>query len=152
MKIAVTGCNGRIGRRVVTKALKQGHTIVGIDTVQPPTGFDHADNQQFSFLQIDLRDYDETYKALQGCEAVVALAAIPNPTDYISITHNTYGDSCAGGILVFDQISNRNVVISWNVLRAAAEVGDPIHSNLFMVMILSLPPSTVLPALPKHHR
>jgi nucleoside-diphosphate-sugar epimerase len=38
------------------------------------------------------------------CEGVITLAAIRNPSDYLVASHNT------------------NVVISWNVLRAAAEV------------------------------
>lgn len=89
MKIAVTGCNGGVGRRVVMKALEQGHTVVGIDTALPPEGFQYSENPGFTFLQIDLRDYDETLKALQGCEGVVALAAVPTPGDYVAITHNT---------------------------------------------------------------
>src|SRR5882762_11144626 len=31
MKIAVTGCNGLVGRRVVICALAQGHVVLGID-------------------------------------------------------------------------------------------------------------------------
>ncbi|KAJ2998817.1 hypothetical protein NUW54_g7000 [Trametes sanguinea] len=33
MRLAVTGCNGSVGTRVVLAALEAGHTVVGIDAV-----------------------------------------------------------------------------------------------------------------------
>ncbi|KAJ6513422.1 hypothetical protein C8R45DRAFT_963622 [Mycena sanguinolenta] len=105
MKIAITGSNGRVGRRVVLGALARGYHVVGIDHSALATADDRDLGTSFTFLQTDLRDYDETLKALEGCEAVIHLAAYPNPGDYKVVVHNS------------------NVVISWNILRAAAELG-----------------------------
>ncbi|KZT29713.1 NAD(P)-binding protein [Neolentinus lepideus HHB14362 ss-1] len=111
MKIAVTGCNGRIGRRVVLLALKQGHTIVGIDSASIPRAspeeseIDFLANTAFTFRQIDVREYDQVIDALNGCDAVIQLAGQPNPSkDNPAVAHNL------------------NVVITWNVLQAAAEL------------------------------
>ena len=94
MKLAITGCNGSIGKRA---ALKAGHTVRGIDRTphchssaeSDPTQ-EHSSNPSFSFIQVDLRDYEKTREALQGVEAIIQLAAVPNPADYIAETHNTY--------------------------------------------------------------
>jgi nucleoside-diphosphate-sugar epimerase len=86
MKVAVTGCNGSVGKRVVTLALKLGHTVVGIDhTLQ--SGRDCA-NSQFMFIHADLADYDTVLKVFEGCDGVIHLAACSNPGDYKVNTHN----------------------------------------------------------------
>ncbi|KAF9446632.1 NAD(P)-binding protein [Macrolepiota fuliginosa MF-IS2] len=109
MKLAITGCNGSVGQRVVLLALKRGHTVIGIDLV--PTSDELSththQNDKFTFHQIDLKDYDRVLEILQrsASEAVVHLAAFRNPTDYQVQTHNS------------------NVVLSWNILRACAELG-----------------------------
>ncbi|PCH42342.1 NAD(P)-binding protein [Wolfiporia cocos MD-104 SS10] len=102
MKLAVTGCNGRVGQRVVIAALKQGYVVVGIDTITKDLDFSSHPN--YTFVNADLRDLNETLNALRGCDGVVQLAGHSNPGDYLASTHNT------------------NVAITWNVLRAAAEL------------------------------
>ena len=94
MKLAVTGCNGSVGKRVVRYALSTGHTVTGIDCTPLPESnlpYQSANNPSFSFLKVDLRDYNQTQEALRGAEAVVHLAAIRNPGDYVAETHNTFG-------------------------------------------------------------
>ena len=88
MKIAVTGCNGAVGRAVVEQALKQGFEVVGIDLGEAPAD-ELASRHGFQYIQADLCDYDANLKAFAGCDAVVALAARPNPGDYVWQTHNT---------------------------------------------------------------
>ncbi|GJE96271.1 NAD(P)-dependent oxidoreductase [Phanerochaete sordida] len=105
MKIAVTGCSGSVGQRVCTLALARGHTVRGIDSARPRADAPFAAHAHFAYAEHDLRAYPAVLAALRGCDAVVQLAAVPTPTDYLVETHNT------------------NVVISWNVLRAAAELG-----------------------------
>ncbi|KAJ7352617.1 hypothetical protein DFH08DRAFT_913399 [Mycena albidolilacea] len=105
-KIVVTGSNGRVGKRVVLGALARGYHVVGVDHSALATADDRDLGSNFTFLQADLRDYNETLKALQGCEAVIHLAGYPQPGDYKVVVHNS------------------NVVISWNVLRAAAEASS----------------------------
>ncbi|KAH7106895.1 NAD(P)-binding protein [Auriculariales sp. MPI-PUGE-AT-0066] len=110
MKIAVTGASGNLGSRIVRIAIEHGHKVVGIDCAKPtappaiPEGASEKDGW-FSFVEVDVREYDQVLNALRGCDAVIHLAAIPNPGDYVVATHNL------------------NVVAGWNVLRGAAELG-----------------------------
>jgi len=104
-KIAVTGSSGSVGKRVVLQALARGYHVRGVDYSALATADDRDLGSNFTFLQADLRDYNETLKALEGCDAVIHLAGYPKPGDYKVVVHNS------------------NVVISWNVLRAAAELG-----------------------------
>lgn len=119
MKLAVTGCNGSVGRRVVLGALKKGYTVVGIDYREAPDLELNAD-ANFTFLEVDLRDYDKALEALKGADAVVQLAAIRTPEDYVVVAHNT------------------NVVISWNILRAAAELGIKRVAQASSVNVVTL--------------
>lgn len=93
MKLAVTGCNGNIGRHVVAAALKAGHAVHGIDTTQPSAEL--AAHANFTFSEVDLREYDKTVEAMRGSDAVIHLAAIPTPRDYVVDTHNTYATCSA---------------------------------------------------------
>ncbi|KAF7312235.1 NAD-binding protein [Mycena indigotica] len=115
--IAVTGCNGSVGKRVVLCALKHGYHVVGID-FSPRVPDDPT--PEFTFIQADLTDFDATLKALSGCEAVLHLAALPQPGDYRVKVHNN------------------NVVISWNILQAAAELGIKRIAQASSVNVLAL--------------
>jgi len=87
MRIAVTGCNGDVGQRVVLRALQTGHIVVGIDTItREDTEFRH--DPQFVFLPADMTNFEEVLVAFQGCDAIVQLAAIREPIDYKVNTHN----------------------------------------------------------------
>lgn len=101
MKIALTGGSGGVGRAIIDEALRQGHTIVGIDRValeSTPPGVEA--------VIADICDYDALAATMAGCDALIHMAAIPSPfRDPDHIVHNN------------------NVVGSYNALRAAAEHG-----------------------------
>jgi len=102
MRIAVTGGNGRVGRAISMMALAQGNEVVSIDQTPPPD----MTQPHFSFIQAHLSDYEEFVQAIRGCDALIHMAAIPAPghhPDHI--------------------VHNNNVVVSYNALRAAVEVG-----------------------------
>jgi hypothetical protein len=88
MKIAVTGCSGSVGSRVVLAALDHGHSVLGLD--QAPPRLSTPLPSAFSFKELDLRDFDATLNILRGCDAVAHLAAHRNPTDYLVKSHNEY--------------------------------------------------------------
>jgi hypothetical protein len=94
MRLAVTGCHGAVGKRVTLLALRRGHTVRGIDHTARKDEDEDAryiyDHPQFSFIETDLREYDNSLNALKDSDAVIQLAALPNPTDKVAITHNTY--------------------------------------------------------------
>ena len=94
MKIAVTGCNGSVGKRVALLALERGHQVVGID-LAPEAADALIQDDHFEYRSADLRDFDVVLLVLKGCEAITHLAGVPNPTDYKVQAHNT---SVAGGV------------------------------------------------------
>lgn len=103
MKIAITGASGRIGRAISAEALRQGHSVVGIDRVAPAEP-DMREN--YRFVLADIGDYDALVAAFSGCDALIHMAAIPAPIGYPDHV-----------------VHNNNVVGSYNALRAAVEVG-----------------------------
>ena len=82
-KIAVTGGSGKAGRYVVRDLLDHGYQVVNVDVVPPARSLTR-------FRQADLTNLGEVFEALDGVEAVVHLAAIPNPDRFTPghIFHN----------------------------------------------------------------
>lgn len=102
MLIAVTGAYGTLGRAVVADLLAHDYRPVAIDraaAAEPP--HDH----RLESRPADLTSLDETLAALAGCQAILHLAAIPNPV-------------AAGGHEVFVN----NTASTYNVLQAAAQL------------------------------
>jgi nucleoside-diphosphate-sugar epimerase len=104
MRIAVTGGSGRIGRAVVELAVAQGHRVVSIDRVAPPV--EQAANTAVEFVEAELIDYTSFEKAIEGCDALIHMAAIPSPRGFPDHV-----------------VHNNNVVSSYNALSAAARLG-----------------------------
>lgn len=101
MRIAITGAAGRVGRVVVERALAEGHAVVALDRVAMPPSVSVS-----SFTRLDMQDYEAVRQAIDGCDALIHLAAIPGPgAQPDHVVHAT------------------NVVSSYNALRAASEVG-----------------------------
>ncbi|MDW5327539.1 NAD(P)-dependent oxidoreductase [Plantactinospora sp. KLBMP9567] len=104
MRIAVTGGAGTVGRSVVGHALAEGHTVVEIDRPSAPAaGTDRPAGPVRR--PADVTDYPALLRALDGCEALVHLAAYPKPWDEPDHV-----------------VHNHNVTASYNALRAAAEL------------------------------
>jgi nucleoside-diphosphate-sugar epimerase len=103
MKIAVTGGIGSVGKAVVDMALAQGHSVVSIDRISPSNDVRKAG---VTYLLADITDYTAMENAFRDCDAVVHMAAIPAPGGHPD-----------------HEVHNNNVVGSYNILRAAVEVG-----------------------------
>jgi nucleoside-diphosphate-sugar epimerase len=133
-RLAILGSSGSVGTRVVLLALKKGYTVLAIDIVPPTPDPDRDSNPNFRYVCVDLRDYEKVVGTLEEwrpCDGVIQLAAKPGPGDFVVEAHNT----CVlieASFYWFDRSLHvgcelefgRNVVISWNVLRAAAAVSD----------------------------
>src|SRR4051812_20283203 len=103
MRIAVTGGSGRIGQAVIDLAARRDHHPVNLDRVPP-----HPDTPAAAapFERVEVTDYDAVERAVRGCDALVHLAAIPQPGGHPDhVVHNA------------------NVAGSYNALRAAAVAG-----------------------------
>lgn len=78
MKILVTGGAGYIGSVLVPELLKNGHKVRVLDNLMheqnPP--FIHFIDDNFEFIDGDIRDMETVKKAVRGVDAIIHLAAI----------------------------------------------------------------------------
>ncbi|KAF5392161.1 hypothetical protein D9757_001396 [Collybiopsis confluens] len=76
MKLTVTGSNGEVGKRVVKLALKRGHTVLGVDLADLPSTAELTPQESgnFTYLGVDLTDYEGSLNAIRGSEGIVHLA------------------------------------------------------------------------------
>ena len=100
MKLAITGALGMVGRGIATMLSDGGHDVRLIDRLEP------ADGTDLPFVKADLTQYDEALEAVRGVDAIVHLAGINAPIVAPEVV-----------------VHNNNVVSSYNVLYAAAELG-----------------------------
>ncbi|MDP6152558.1 MAG: NAD(P)-dependent oxidoreductase [Phycisphaeraceae bacterium] len=97
-KVAITGGSGRVGFYMV-EYFRDKADVTVIDN-RPP------EQQDVDFVETDILDFESIEAALSGHEAVVHLAAIPNPR-----------------VAPADVTFNTNVQGTWNVLQAAENAG-----------------------------
>jgi len=71
MRVAVTGGSGGIGTYACDEFVRAGHEVVSVDRVPPSV--------EREFVQVDLLKPEDARQALEGYDAVVHLAAIPDP-------------------------------------------------------------------------
>lgn len=104
MKIAVTGAKGRVGQFVIKELLSKGYDVKALT---------HSNWEQCPVEQVslDILDYDAVYKALNDCNAVIHLAAIPSPRKDLDSsvfqinTIGTYNIVLASGLLGIKRIA-----------------------------------------------
>ena len=95
-KVAVTGAGGKVGKQVVQELLDKNYDVLSI-THSPK-------NCPGEEISLDIKDYSKVNEALQDCEAVIHLAALPSPINR--------DDSL---------VLETNVIGSYNIMRAAGE-------------------------------
>ncbi|KAK1083571.1 hypothetical protein LTR33_003182 [Friedmanniomyces endolithicus] len=103
MTIAVTGSSGTVGKEVVKLCAEKGHSVVQIDLVKPAKN--DTPNSEVRIANV-ADDYHAFLKALEGCDALIHLAAIPNPVNKLDA-----------------DIHNNNVNAAFDGFRAAGELG-----------------------------
>lgn len=102
MRIAVTGSSGFVGTYVIRELLSNGHEAVGVD-IRPPAPGPAAAPE---FRPADLTDPASLLQAFGGCEAIIHLAAVPDP-----------------GIVSPEELFRVNVLGTFNALEAAVGAG-----------------------------
>lgn len=75
VKVLVTGGLGFIGRHTVRELVAEGHTVRIVDTANAESGFLEA-YREVDFVKGDIRDPHTASVTLQGCDAVIHLAAM----------------------------------------------------------------------------
>lgn len=73
MRVFVTGGSGRVGRPVVERLLKAGHSVTVIGAEEK------ADLGAATYHRCDICDFDSLLPLMRGHDAVAHLAAIPHP-------------------------------------------------------------------------
>lgn len=72
MRIAVTGAAGWVGSFVMKELVAHGHEALALDIRAP-------EEEVGPYIEADLLDAQALERAFRGCDAVVHLAAIPDP-------------------------------------------------------------------------
>ena len=101
MRIAITGGNGEMGSNLIPYLLEQNHTVVSIDRT-PPANY----TREFDSKVADISDFGQVVASIQGCDALIHLAAIRWPLGHPA--HVVYGN---------------NTLSSFNALNAASMLG-----------------------------
>src|SRR6267142_321353 len=98
-KVVVTGGSGRLGQFVIRDLLTHGFQVLSLDRVPP------REKLCPSWL-VDLRHSGDLFEALKGAYGIVHLGAYQAPN--LAPNAETFGN---------------NVTSTYNVLRAAADLG-----------------------------
>jgi nucleoside-diphosphate-sugar epimerase len=98
-KIVVTGGSGKAGRATVRELLEHGYDVRNIDIAPPPEPL-------APYQSVDLMDLGQAIEALHGADAVVHLAANPNPSGWTE-----------------ERMFRHNTTTTYNIFRAATVLG-----------------------------
>ncbi|WP_411699865.1 NAD-dependent epimerase/dehydratase family protein [Conyzicola sp.] len=117
MKVVVTGSRGKVGRAATQALVDQGHDVLGVDLVRPV--FDAGEVVPGRYQMADLTDAGSAYAVVAGADAVVHVAAIPQPTGNpphvvfqtnLMSTFNLIEASVRFGVKRFVNISSESIV------------------------------------------
>ncbi len=97
MKVVITGATGQFGKVTTQHFVDAGHEVVAVDRAEGPVP------SGIKLLVGDLEDLEFVQRSIDGSDAVVHLAAIPNP-----LPNQEYG------------VFRNNVLSSFTVFEAAA--------------------------------
>jgi nucleoside-diphosphate-sugar epimerase len=100
-RVVVTGAAGHLGTCLVPRLAADGFEVTGVDVVEPP-----APAAGSRFVRVDLADAGATTDVLDGADFIVHAASIYPRSNYTD-----------------EQYISANVQGTWNVYKAAAELG-----------------------------
>ncbi|SDK84031.1 Nucleoside-diphosphate-sugar epimerase, partial [Cryobacterium psychrotolerans] len=106
-----TGAHGKVGRAATQALLDAGHDVLATDLTRP--GFERRAEGTARYQMADLTDAGEAFAVVSGVDAVVHVAAIPEPTG--NPAH-----------VVF----RTNLMATFNVLEAAVRFGVKRFVNI----------------------
>jgi nucleoside-diphosphate-sugar epimerase len=111
MRVLVTGARGKVGSAAVTCLMSRGHEVLATDRSAPV--FEADEPGEPRYVQADLTDIGAAHHLVQGCDAVVHAAAIPDPT------HNPPHEVFAN-----------NLLATFNLLEAGVRSAVPRFVNV----------------------
>jgi len=112
MRILVTGGTGSVGRRAVARLVRHGHDVVVIGR-RPGLSIGGAE-----YRSCDINQYDPLCEQMHGIDAIVHLAAIPNPSK--GPGHEIFRINCAGSYNVYEAAAAADIrrVVSASSINA----------------------------------
>jgi len=121
MKIAVTGGSGAIGRVLIAHLARGRHELVSLDLVK-------SGDLPCPEFQLSLADYQATYDALEGCDAVIHFGANPHPDEDHRGAADRFGNNTVGAFNVFNAALARGIR---RIVWASSETvfGYPFETN-----------------------
>jgi nucleoside-diphosphate-sugar epimerase len=111
MKVLLTGAHGKVGR-AASKALQAaGHQVTEVDLTRPT--FERKPAGAPKYIHADITDPGQAFSVTYGHDAVVHLAAIPEPTG--NTPHTVF---------------NTNLMATFNMIEAAVRFGVKRFVNI----------------------
>ena len=111
MKVLVTGAHGKVGRAAVAALVAAGHEVTASDLTPP--GFERKAPGTPRYVQAQLTNAGDAFAIVRGQDAVVHVAAIPEPTG--NPPHVVFSN---------------NLMSAFNVLEAAVRFGITRFVNI----------------------
>lgn len=132
MKIAITGARGTVGRAVVQLCSSAGHHTVQVD--RTPQEYDGTPNSEMRTADT-ANDYEAIYKALEACEALIHLAAIPDPKGKDDWkVHNNNVNSAFNGLYASAMRGIKRVCYASSVNAIGLSYSNqPLHFDYFPI-------------------
>ncbi|WP_086934321.1 NAD-dependent epimerase/dehydratase family protein [Agarilytica rhodophyticola] len=130
MKIAVTGANGFIGRKVVENGIAAGHHILAVVRKNTPSEWHKIDKLQV--LHCDLLDATSLASSLSGCDALIDLAAVMHGNDQhsqtLKITRNVISCMEQAGVKKLVGLSSISI-LDYTKQQAMAIIDEDVSIN-----------------------
>jgi nucleoside-diphosphate-sugar epimerase len=117
MKILVTGGLGMVGRPLVQRLLRQGHTVRVLDRI-PEAEADRTALGEAEYAFCDINDFSALRQEVHGIQAIIHLAAIPDPAS--GPGHDVFRINCAGSFNVYEAAAQEGIrrVVSASSINA----------------------------------
>ena len=132
MKIAITGARGTVGRALVKACAEAGHYTVQIN--RTPQEYDGTPNSEMRTADV-ASDYNATLEAFKGCDAVIHLAAIPDPVGKDDWkVHNNNVNSAFNGFHAAGSLGIRRLCYASSVNAVGLSYSQqPLHFDYFPI-------------------
>lgn len=148
MKIAITGAKGIVGSAVTRHCADRGYETVQIDI----SGFEENTIPNSTTKVADTAgDYDGFKKALEGCDALIHLAAIPNPVNKSdAVVHSNNTSSAFNGFHAASELGIKRICYASSVNAIGlAYATQPLRFEYFPIDEETTPAPTDSYALAK---
>lgn len=104
MKVLITGAHGKVGRATTQAMIDAGHEVITTDLDRP--SYERKPEGTPRYIMADLTDAGAAYALAKGVDAVVHVAAIPEPTGHAPHV-----------------VFQNNLMATFNILEAAVSFG-----------------------------